>query len=326
MKIFSSLYNLLLIFDKLNINKNIEKSFDLNNLIEIKNSSIEYEGNLEKNEQIKNIINFNSTQNIIFKNNLTDIEDFNDYMTIKLIKKDKKDFVELNLNEIYDYIHYNVDEIEVTFNKVNKTNNQFILNVIPLKDEKLYLKYRNNENCRIINLLQKTILHYFLYLFENIDESINNFIKKREIKYFCKLYLTDFLQFIDTKNIDINLSIFDKEKEKEEENEKKDEDNSENTEEESIISKTDELIKDIYKLFDYSKKDNDNKNNKSPIQVLNEQFISLFEKINNNEKKNYYKKDEQSLQKIKSYKDINLSDSSFSKLFEQFESDISKKK
>ena len=321
MKIFSSLYNLLLIFDKLNINKNIEKSFDLNNVIEIKNSSIENEGNSEKKEQIKNIINFNSTQNIIFKNNLADI-DFNDYMKIKLIKKDKKEFVELNLNEIYDYIHYNVDEIEVTFNKVTKTNNQFILNVIPLKDEKLYLKYRNNENRRIINLLQKTILHYFLYLFENVDELINNFIKKKEIKNFCKLYLTDFLQFINTKNIDINLSIFDKKKEKEEEKEKKDEDNEE---EENIISLTDELINGINKSFNYSKNDNDNKNNKSPIQGLNEQFITLFEKINNNEKNNYYKKDEKSLQKILSYKDINFSDSSFSKLFQQFESDISKK-
>ena len=323
MKIISSLYNLLLIFDKLNINKNIEKSFDLDNIIEIKNSTIEYEGN-EKNEKITNIINFNSTKNIIFKNNLTNVLDYNDFMNIKLIRKDKNESQQLDLNEVYDYIHYNVDGIEVTFNNY-KSNKQFILNVISIKDEKLYLKNRNNENYRIINLLQKTILHYFLFLFENIDEKIKNYIKEKEVKNFSKLYLTQFFQYINTNNIDINLSLFDKNNKNDKKGEKN-EDSNENKEE-NIIFKSDKLIKDIYEIFDYPKKDIEiltNKNNKSPIHLLSEQFILLFGKINN-ETNNFYKKDELFLQKLLSYKDINLSDSSFSKLIEQFNSDISKK-
>ena len=343
MKIISSLYNLLIIFDKLNINKKIEKCFDLNNLIEIKNYFFENDENsLNKDNKMANIINFTTKQNIIFKTNITDINNNDDYMTIQLIKKSKNKKIKIKLNEIFDYIHYDVDGVEVTFNKAAEKHEQFILNIIPIKDEKEYLKNRNNDNLKIINLFQKTILYYFLYLFEKIDEKINDFNKDQNIKNFCKLYHTEFLQFICTDKIDIDMNKFSikkekkKEKEKEKEKEKKKdekeekkEEKKENIEEEnenikSMLYKSTKLINSIDNLF-YKEKNDEKIKDKSSIQLICDEFISLFGNLNNKENNYLYKKDDKTLQKIKSYKDINLSDSSFIKLIELYKSEMAKK-
>ena len=328
MSILSSLYNVLLTLDKLNINKNTGKNLDLNNLIEIKNFFIENEDDQDEKENEKHVINFSSKQNIIFKTNITDIEDLNNYMHIKLIRKKYDKNLNIDLNDLGDYIYYDVDGIEVQLKKLNREHTEFILNVIPIKDEKEYLKNKSNENFKIINLIQKTILHYFLFLFEKIDEKLNNFIKEQNVRNFCKLYHTEFLQFIYTNNINIDMSIFDLKKGKGKKNdgtdeEKKEEENKDKENKETIIFKSDALINEINRLFNYS-----NKNNielpteiKSPMKLIYDDFFCLFGKIHNNE----LKKDDKTLQKLLSYKDIDLSDSSFVKLIEQFNSDIIKK-
>ena len=319
MNILSCLYNVLLILDNLNINKKLEESLDLNNLIEIKNFYLENEENIENNNI--NTINFNSKQNIIFKTNITDAKNTNDYMRINLIKKEKNKSIEINLNEIYDYIHYDVDGIEVIFKNINVRHNIFILNVIPVKNDNEYIKNKKNENFKIINLIQKTILHYFLFLLNKIDEKINNFNKEQNVKNFCKLYHTEFLQFICTNNIDINID--DKNK------------NENENGQESIISKCIELNNDINNLFEESKENEEEEKNeekdknqkkppKSSTSFIND-IISIFGKLNKNEAYTLYKKDDKTLQKILSYKDIITSDSSFTKLIELFNSEISKK-
>ena len=85
--ILTSLYNILLLFDKLDINKNFEKCLDLNNVLEIKNVAEENEG---EEEETFYSINFKTKQNIIFKTNLTNVDDLNEYMEIKLLKNEEK--------------------------------------------------------------------------------------------------------------------------------------------------------------------------------------------------------------------------------------------
>ena len=309
--LLSSLYNTLLLLDKLDVNKNIDKCLDLNNILEIKNVAEENENDEEK----PFLINFKSKQNIIFKTNLTNTYNLNEYIEIKLIKNNGKEkkTVLIDLNEAYDFIHYDVDGLEIKFNKVNYKLNQLVLHIIPVKDEKEYLKYRKYEIYNIINLLKKTILHYFLFLFKTADEKINGFFKKQNISNFYKHYQTEFLQYIYTNDINI----------KDDSNKKK--------EEEVIACLNESLIDKIYHIFNLSNKIVDIPTRKKSIKELCDRFISLFCKINNKETntkinlESFYKKDEQSIQKILSYKDINLSDSSFTKLIEQFNSDISKK-
>ena len=313
--ILTSLYNILLLLDKLDINTKFEKCLDLNNVLEIKNVA---EGNEGEEEESFYSINFKTKQNIIFKTNLTkvDDDDLNKYMEIKLLKNEEKKTVPLNLNDAYEFIHYDVDGIKIKFKNVDKKFNQLVLNVIPVKDEKEYLKFRKYEIYNIINLLKKIILHYFLFLFKTIEENINNFFEKQNINNFYKHYQTEFLQYIYTNNINIDDS--------KEEEEKK--------EEEVIANENEKLIDKIYHLLNFFDKKNDILTRKNNIKDLCDKFISLFCKINNKETKtkinleSFYRKDEESIQKILSYKDINLSDPSFTKLIEQFNSDISKKK
>ena len=40
-----------------------------------------------------------------------------------------------------------------------------------------------------------------------IDNKINLFLKKDKVKNFCKLYHNEFLQFIYTNEIDIDMSL-----------------------------------------------------------------------------------------------------------------------
>ena len=313
--VLSSLYNTLITMDKLNINKKLEKSLDLNNIIEIKNSFLENE------EYIKaiNPINFNSKQNIIFRCNITDVINLKNFMEIILIRGNTEE--RLNLEEANDYVYHDVDGIKVSFGKLNERHYPFICNIIPVIDETEYLKNRNNENYKILSLFQKTILHYFFFLFEKIDEKINNFIKEQDIKNFCKLYHTDFLQFIYTNNIDIDMALFNTKKE----NDKKEEDkNVEKKEDEEnpngILYKSNQLIKEIYELFELEKNEMVKNNNfKLSLDMICDKFIELFGK------NNLYKKDDLTLKKISSYKDIDLSDSSFIKLIDLFNSEISKK-
>ena len=119
-KIFSSLFKVLSTLDKLNINKILEKSIDLNNLIEIKSSSTENE-DIDEIKEAKNKIIFNGKQNIIFKNNNIVGNDPNDYMSLYLIKKEEKDPIQLNLKDLYGNVHYGIDGIEVIFKKNQKS-------------------------------------------------------------------------------------------------------------------------------------------------------------------------------------------------------------
>ena len=348
-KIFSSLFNVLSTLDKLNINKNLEKSIDLNNLIEIKSSKTENE-DIDDYKEAKDKIIFSEKQNIIFKNNIIIESDPNDYMTINLIKKEEKDPIQLNLKYLYGNVHYGVDGIEVNFQKNNNIKSQFVLNVLPLKDVNEYLKIKNNENNLIINLLQKAILHYFLFLFEKVEEKINDFLKQESVKNFCKLYNTEFLQYIYLNNTDIDMSVFDKkekndnkkkdkkdkkEDKKEEEdddivigkefyvNEDEDEDKDKEENENYMLYNGNKLINEINKLFfcEEKKELNNDKNELSSIESIFEEFISLFNKLIIKDNKNKLNFDT----KVIEYKDINLSDSSFIKLIEKFKEDISKK-
>ena len=214
---------------------------------------------------------------------------------------------------------------------------------MPLKDANEYLKLKNNENILIINLLQKAILHYFLFLFEKVEVKINDFLKQESVKKFCKLYNTEFLQYIYLNNIDFDMSVFDKKEKKdskrkdkkedkkeekdEDKNEDDDEDKNEDKDEEEnqdhILYRSNILINEINQLFNCEEKKESKKgeNDLSSIELIFEEFISLFSKLIINDNKNKLNFDN----KVIAYKDINLTDSSFIKLIEKFKEDISKK-
>ena len=335
-EIFSSVYNALISLDKLNINYNMNKVLDLNNIIEITNSRAESEIKKANEEDNFNEINFKYKQNIVFRSNLINYVNSVDlssyFKKILLITKDKdsKEIkTELDLNHCIDQIFYDIYGLEIYFKENIEYKWRAIIDIIPVKDVKLYLENKYNENYKIINIVQKTILYYFLFLFKDVNNKINTFFKIDKIKNFCKFYHNEFLQFIDTNNINIDPNLFDKKndistKEKEDDESTKD-----------VLPIIDDFTADLkYSLnLDNNEKDKESNTKKSNINLIMEllnKLISFFVDINKGQKnlnnfQSYYNKGDISLNQIKSYKEINLEDKSYEKLFEQLEKDIAKK-
>ena len=339
-EIFSSLYNALITLDKLNINKNMNKALDLNNLVEITNSKAE--SIVDDNDISIKVINFKSRQNITLRSNFINYVGtvnlksyFEKILLIRKNKDSKEEKIDIDINHCIDDIFYDVDGLEIHIKENIDFNWRVILDIIPIKDINEFLEIKYNDNNRLINLIQKTLLYYFLSLFKSVISKININLKKDKIKNFCKSYHNEFLQFIYTDKIDIDMSLFEKKEgvksdKKKENGEEKKEDIFSLT---SLIYNFKNDLKNSLNLCknEENKENNKDQNDTNTIMELLNKFISFFGDFNKGENKNvinfesYYNKADITLNQIKSYKEINLEDKSYEKLFEQFEKNIAKK-
>ena len=67
---------------------------------------------------------------------------------------------EIDINHCLDEIFYDVEGLEIYFKEKIKFKWRAVINIIPIKDLKEYLEFKNNENFKIINQIQKTLLNY----------------------------------------------------------------------------------------------------------------------------------------------------------------------
>ena len=337
-EIISSFYNALITLDKLNINQNWKKALDLNNIIEITNSKNESE--VEDAEKTINVVNFKSKQNITFRSNFInyvgsiDLKSYFDkIILIRKNQKSQEEKVDIDINHCIDQIFYDVDGLEIHFKEKVDYDWRVILDVIPIKDVNEFLKIKYNENYKIINLIQKSLLYYFLTLFKKLTTETNEFLKRDKIKNFYKSYNNEFLQFIYTNNIDIDMSLFESKENAKSEDQKE---SQKEQKKEAILILINQFIKELKRLLNLSYNEKDKEENKdindinTIMEVLNK-FISFFGDFNKGENKNvinfesYYNKTDITLKQIESYKEINLEDKLYEKLFVQFEKDIAKK-
>ena len=369
LEIFNLLYNALITLDRLNINKKMKKAFDLDNIIEISNSEALNDKKTKDQEEHFNVINFKSKKNIIFQSNLIDYLssiNFDEYFDRIILITQNENSIEIKkeiyLNHFTDEIFYDVSRIEIYFKEKVENSLKAIINIIPIKNVDEYLEFKNNENFKIINSIQKTLLYYFLFLMKQFDRYFDEFLKK--VKNYSKIYNNEFLQFIYTNDLENEMNLLDlkkdsksedkkevekKEEEKKEEDkeevekkeeEKKEKDKKEEEEgkkdDDNIIVKIDNFISDLKYSLDLLKSEKDkeiirDKNNINIIMELLNKYISFFEDFNRNGTKNtinfesYYNKRDITLNQIKSYKDINLEDKFYEKLFIQLEKDVAKK-
>ena len=336
-KIFSSLYNTLIALDELEINKNKKKALDLDNILEITNSKLESDAKEEneKKEKCFNEIKFKTKQNITFKSNFINyvgkinLHSYFDKIILITKNNDIETKNEIDINHCLDEIFYDVEGLEIYFKEKIKFKWRAVINIIPIKDLKEYLEFKNNENFKIINQIQKTLLNYFLFLMKNVDNEMNEFLKNDNVKKFCKLYNNEFLQFIYTNDIELDKNL------NEIKNELKSEDKEK--EDENIVTVIDNFKEELkYSLDLVELKKDDSKDNKTIedsnlIMELLKEFKTFFGDFNLNNSKNflkldsYYNKNDITLNQIKSYKEINLENDAYKKLFEQFDKDIAKK-
>ena len=305
-----SIYKMILMLDKNNIKSNLY--LDMNNIIEIKNYLVnndESRANIHyysMNDSFKVVIRMKEKQNIVFKTNLLNITDYQDlYNKIKInLKTSNNGIIKVKLFNDEDYIYHDISEIIIEFitKNINAINNDFIINIIPVKNEKLFNTYKINKDFKIISLIEKSLIHYLLFLFEDIKTQIEKYNNDSIIKSQRKIFQTEIFRFISIpvnkikKNNFISTSKF--------------------------ADITNKVLEKLNETID----------NIEDLDILNHELVSNFNKINKENSQNifdfqkaYDEKMKQISSNIGQYS-VNLHDiKNYEKLFKIFNYDLSNK-
>ena len=114
-------------------------------------------------------------------------------------------------------------------NKTEEIKNEIIIYIIPLKDEKNYIKYKKNYDMKMIDLIEKSIHLCLLNSYDKIQQLIESYEKEKLVAAHKKLYQNKILKYIDINEIEIKeTEIKDKKKKKSE-----------------LLAKSDTLIENI---------------------------------------------------------------------------------
>ena len=253
-----SIKNMFLFFDENNLKKNnIKEYLDLNNIYEIKISSLK---DLNDIQEFK----FEKYNNILIKTSYNSGNDLNEIINVSLINKKEEKYL-LDLNKETNLIFKNIKTIQINYlNNKYELKNEIIIDIIPLKNEENYIKYKKNKDIKLINLIEKSILFYLLNSYNKIQILINEYEKDKLVVNNSKLYQNEIFKYIDIKN-----------KEKYKDNKKTE-----------LLIKSNNLIEDINKIMKYEINKNNNEkksdNNEKEEKIKISKLINYFE--------NYYSK------------------------------------
>ena len=284
-EIISNFQKILLFLDENNINNNYYNYLDMNNVIEIKSSSLS-----GINKEIVIPIELNEPKNLIIKTSLSSNKKLNDLLQIVFTKKNNERF-KINLNTDIDTIFYEIKKIEVTFmNRNQEMKKNFIVNFIPVTDSQKYSLYLKNEDNKIITLIQKSIIYCLLHLFDNLNNLIKNYNEDNLIKNHSKIYQNELF-----KNIQIKKWKQNNFKEQKIKNQ--------------LIEKNNNIINNINEIigFDISEKDLElfEKAKKEVCQDVNSKRENIYIRINDEKCKELIKYFEfDFIQKLKENKKI----------------------
>ena len=65
-----------------------------------------------------------------------------------------------------------------------------------MKDEKLFNFYKSNKDNKIITLIQKVIIHYLLFLFEDINSQMEEYNNDKIFKNHRHIFQTEIFKFM----------------------------------------------------------------------------------------------------------------------------------
>ena len=191
------IYRTLLIMDKKELNYN--EIFDMNNIIEITNNSF-LDDNKENihdynfKDTLENVIKFKDKTDLIIRTNLLLKEEYEELEnSIKININSSKNNKRVKYTQDKDIIYQEVSEMKVEFNtrNINKNKSDFIINIIPIKNKKLFESYINNKDHKIISLIEKSCIYYLLFLFEDIYSLIEQYNNDKIVKSYKKLFQSE---------------------------------------------------------------------------------------------------------------------------------------
>ena len=172
------IYKILLMLDKINLNYN--DCFDKDNIIEVNNFSLLNNAFLFNRKYFE--IEMKEPKDIIIRSSLVLNNEIYNSIQIKINGRI------CNLLLEKDYIYHKVNRINLTLNNSNNNlnKNNFVINIIPLKNTKAFNLYKNNKDNKIISLIQKSLIHYLIFLFEDINREFEKNINKIQKEIFQK--------------------------------------------------------------------------------------------------------------------------------------------
>jgi hypothetical protein len=137
-------------------------------------------------------------QDIIIQTNI--LSDNDNSLILKLIKiyfeinsKNEK----LTSLRLKNDIIKKVSKINLSFdmnNALGKEKN-FIINIIPIKNEKMFTLYKSDKDYKMISLIEKTMIHYLLMLYEDINSEIENYKNESLVKNYKKIFDSEIFKF-----------------------------------------------------------------------------------------------------------------------------------
>ena len=198
------IYKILLIINKNKIDYN--DLFDNNNIIQITNYSFLNNDmeNTETNNNIENSlteikIKLKDKKDICIKNGFLAKKDFQELensIKINLISDQFYDTINLNNDNDY-YIYNKVTQINIEFKIINKNKNDFIIKIIPIKNnELLEVCLKNQKDYNIISSIEQCIIYYLLFLFEDIKSQIEKYNNNIIIKNLRKIFQYEVFKFL----------------------------------------------------------------------------------------------------------------------------------
>ena len=196
-----AIYKTILILDKITLNNAQNEYKDMNNIIEIRNYKLY---NTNDNREYSSYYYDDFYVPIQIKEDNMDIvietsvinKGLNEAIQLEIVDNNNKTHIfDINTNG-NNFVYHKVNEINIFFIRSNHLSNNFVIKIIPLKDENKYNYYKFNENLNIISLILKALIHYLLFLFEDIHSQIDIYNTDKDAKNNSKLYQKELFKFI----------------------------------------------------------------------------------------------------------------------------------
>ena len=189
-KIQIILKDLLLFLDKNNLNEDLNEFLDLNNLYEVNISSI-----TDINDTQEFDINKNS--NIIIKSSYIPGIDINQIINVFAVNiKNEKYLIDLTKDS--NIIYKGIKKIIINYIKKDaELKNEFVIDFIPVKDEDKFIKYKENQDIKMVNLIEKSIILFLFNSYDKIQNLIDNYDKDKLVVNHAKLYQNEIFKYIN---------------------------------------------------------------------------------------------------------------------------------
>ena len=194
-KIQILIQDLLLYLDKNSLKEDLNDFLDLNNLFEVKISSI---ADINDTQEF----GLNENYNLIIKSSYIHGIDINNIINVYAVNIKNENYL-IDLTKDSNIIYKGIKKIIINYiKKDSELKNEFVIDFIPVKDEENFIKYKENQDIKMVNLIEKSIILFLFNSYDPIQNLIDNYDKDKLVVNHAKLYQNEIFKYINEINKD----------------------------------------------------------------------------------------------------------------------------